>query len=232
MKLKLSAPNGFTKVYLPFPFPAYDGTSGYCYLKVQVIDDSIVFVCAQLLNYSNTSITNAFEKVRECAALALLRDGIISIDRGNKFFNVFKSNDRIATEFNMELFSFLDNNSTWIEFYSSTAFEGSIDNRYLVVKFPEGNTDPTWIQTSKAALSHQFPEVDLDVPDAELESWVNARLSVEQIKMILKKKGWTIRELATRWNKSETWISKLFNDCNRDSHWDDSINGLPYKPKS
>ncbi|MEK9498184.1 XRE family transcriptional regulator [Photorhabdus sp. P32] len=58
------------------------------------------------------------------------------------------------------------------------------------------------------------------------------RIPPELFKSEMKRKGWTRRELAIRWGKSETWISKIVNNIERDQHWNDALNGLPEKEKS
>lgn len=49
----------------------------------------------------------------------------------------------------------------------------------------------------------------------------------EEFKAEMKRKGWSRAALAVRWNKSETWISKIANDAERDQHWNDALAGLP-----
>ncbi|KAB1469117.1 XRE family transcriptional regulator [Cronobacter sakazakii] len=53
------------------------------------------------------------------------------------------------------------------------------------------------------------------------------KLTPNQIKHELKMKGWSHRELALRWSKSETWISKIINNVERGQHWNDAFAGLP-----
>ena len=53
------------------------------------------------------------------------------------------------------------------------------------------------------------------------------RLTPDEFKAEFKRRGWTGRALATRWGKSETWISKIAGNPARDQHWDDAVLGLP-----
>ncbi|MEG7665019.1 XRE family transcriptional regulator [Hafnia paralvei] len=53
--------------------------------------------------------------------------------------------------------------------------------------------------------------------------------SVEWFKTEIKLKGWSMKALAVRWGKSETWISKIANNPARDQHWNDAVQGLPIK---
>jgi hypothetical protein len=57
------------------------------------------------------------------------------------------------------------------------------------------------------------------------------KITPEFYKSEMKRKGWSRGALALRWDKSETWISKIVNDVNRDQHWDDALKGLPIKKK-
>ncbi|AXK38531.1 XRE family transcriptional regulator [Crenobacter cavernae] len=53
------------------------------------------------------------------------------------------------------------------------------------------------------------------------------RLTPDEFKAEFKRRGWTGRALAARWGKSETWISKIASNPERDQHWDDAVRGLP-----
>ncbi|MBE8126579.1 XRE family transcriptional regulator (plasmid) [Photobacterium damselae subsp. piscicida] len=46
------------------------------------------------------------------------------------------------------------------------------------------------------------------------------------IKKLIASKGWTLKEIAQRWNRSEGWMSKVINDSERPRYWDDAFNGL------
>ncbi|MBA1250213.1 Uncharacterised protein [Pseudomonas luteola] len=54
-----------------------------------------------------------------------------------------------------------------------------------------------------------------------------AQMTPLEVKSFIKQKGWTGRALAARWGKSETWVSKIINNPERDLAWDDAIRGLP-----
>ncbi|QIM91623.1 hypothetical protein GE194_23240 (plasmid) [Salmonella enterica subsp. enterica serovar Anatum] len=54
-----------------------------------------------------------------------------------------------------------------------------------------------------------------------------APLSPQEWRALLRAKGWKQKELARRWNVSETWISKLANNPDRGTHWNDACRGLP-----
>lgn len=53
------------------------------------------------------------------------------------------------------------------------------------------------------------------------------RLSREEFKAAFRGKGWKGKNLAARWEISETWLSLLGNDLERAPYWDDAVRGLP-----
>ncbi len=55
----------------------------------------------------------------------------------------------------------------------------------------------------------------------------NERMTPTEFKAEYRRKGWTGRMLAERWQKSVAWISKIGNDPDREAHWDDAVRGLP-----
>jgi lambda repressor-like predicted transcriptional regulator len=54
-----------------------------------------------------------------------------------------------------------------------------------------------------------------------------SRMSPDEFKAEVKRRGWTYRALAARWEVSENWVSKLARDETRSTHWDDAVRGLP-----
>jgi hypothetical protein len=56
---------------------------------------------------------------------------------------------------------------------------------------------------------------------------VAQRMTPSEFKAEYRRKGWTGRMLADRWQKSVAWISKIGNDPDREAHWDDAVRGLP-----
>jgi hypothetical protein len=57
------------------------------------------------------------------------------------------------------------------------------------------------------------------------------QLTPDEFKAEYRRRGWTNRALASRWVKSESWLSKLARNPNRGLHWDDAVRGLPFKNK-
>lgn len=54
-----------------------------------------------------------------------------------------------------------------------------------------------------------------------------APLSPQEWRALLRAKGWKQKDLARRWNVSEARISKLANNPDRGTHWNDACRGLP-----
>ncbi|ENN7018127.1 hypothetical protein ACAD17_004555 [Enterobacter ludwigii] len=227
MKLKISLQDGFSKTYLPLQFRAFWNDEGYCYLKAQVINGKIIFFCAQLMNYYNTSITNAVESVREAAINQLIKDGALRIQNRSGVFDLFKSSQRKSKELIDSIYDYINKNSVWVEYYESSMSITDY-NRYSLVSFV-GNSDPDWTPISLDKLESQYPMINFKVDKEDLENWRDARLSTLGIKKILKEKNWTMKEVATRWNRSESWMSKIVNDEARELYWEDAFKGLPSK---
>ena len=55
------------------------------------------------------------------------------------------------------------------------------------------------------------------------------KLNAEEIKLILKEKGWTQREVGERWNLSERRISQIVTQDERKQYYTDAFKGLPAK---
>lgn len=53
------------------------------------------------------------------------------------------------------------------------------------------------------------------------------RMTPEEFKAEVQRRGWTYRALGERWNVSENWISKIARNEDRSLHWNDAVNGLP-----
>lgn len=53
------------------------------------------------------------------------------------------------------------------------------------------------------------------------------RMTPEEFKAEIQRRGWTYRALAERWDVSDNWISKIARNENRALHWDDAVRGLP-----
>jgi len=227
MRIRFTLAEGFDKIYLPLRFRAFWNDNGACYLRIQISQGKIFFTCAQLLNYYNTSITNAVEDVRISAIDALIQNGALKVSNHKSFFDLFKSEERMGREFDAWVIDYVNKNSVWIEYYHP---EISIndDHRYTVVQF-EGNSEPDWFSVSRGYLEQKHPGLDFSIDENLLRNWVGAKLTTSGIKTLLKEKNWTMKEVAERWNRSETWMSKVVNDSDRDPYWEDAFRGLPSK---
>lgn len=53
------------------------------------------------------------------------------------------------------------------------------------------------------------------------------RMSPEEFKQEVHRKGWTYRAVAERWEVSENWVSKVARSEDRSLKWDDAVRGLP-----
>ncbi|ARF52159.1 transcriptional regulator [Pantoea stewartii] len=227
MRIRFTLTEGFDKIYHPLRFQAFWNDQGYCYLRVQIAQGKIVFTCAQLLNYYNTSITNAAESVRISAINALIQDGALKVSNRKNFSDLFKSEQRKSREFDAWIFDYINENSVWIEYYHPEISLNN-DHRYTTITF-EGNHDPVWFSTSRKSLEEKYPGLEFAVDENLLRNWVGAKLTVSDIKNLLKERNWTMKEVAERWRRSESWMSKIVNDPDRDPYWEDAFKGLPLK---
>jgi hypothetical protein len=57
-------------------------------------------------------------------------------------------------------------------------------------------------------------------------------MTPDEFKAEYRRRGWTGKALAKRWDKSAVWISLIGNDPQRDPHWDDAVRGLPVIKKT
>jgi uncharacterized damage-inducible protein DinB len=53
------------------------------------------------------------------------------------------------------------------------------------------------------------------------------RLSPDEFKNEIGRRGWSVRALARRWDVSESWVHRLARNTERALHWDDAVRGLP-----
>ncbi|EOF6511136.1 hypothetical protein ACK1C0_002775 [Salmonella enterica] len=134
----------------------------------------------------------------------LINDGVITFKKQNGFFDALKSPQRISSEFNSQIWDFINSNSVWVSYYD---MEKSIyfDNHYDLVMFA-GNRSPSWIRTSFESLESSYPGYDFIVPNDDLKQWSQTRISINDIKKIMKDKKWTNRALAERWGAQKSGL--------------------------
>ncbi|HVI57130.1 MAG TPA: hypothetical protein VM621_18965 [Luteibacter sp.] len=117
-----------------FSFPGF-GSQGLCYIKALVRQDSIVVLCAQLVGYRGTSVTNGFEDIRDRLFQTLEQRG--DLDR-------FKT--RSFLSFRPTLQADIMSRVAWIEHYpEGTSMAGTAT--YAFVRAIPGF--PAWSYTTK-----------------------------------------------------------------------------------
>lgn len=57
------------------------------------------------------------------------------------------------------------------------------------------------------------------------------RFTPTEFKLTARGKGWTYRDIAKRWQLSETRISQLANDIDRPLYYNDALANLPKRDK-
>lgn len=57
---------------------------------------------------------------------------------------------------------------------------------------------------------------------------ITTRLTPQEFKEEILKRGWTFAALSRRWDITPNWVSKLSRNDKRALHWDDAVRGLPY----
>ena len=58
-----------------------------------------------------------------------------------------------------------------------------------------------------------------------------AVMTPDEVKELLRRKGWTNKALARWWDFSEEYISRMINSAERKRRDDDAFRGLPRCPK-
>lgn len=206
--------------YCPMWFQGF-WSDGYCHMRVIIKDGFIIFRCSQLIDYYGTSISNAVTSVRDSIIKKLLDEKILRVKR-NKFLDILKSEQQVEDDDKKAVYEFLDHHSIWIECYEKSTIDKN-DDLYRIIKF---NNYPSYHSCSIKALSDNYG-IDLSVRYSDLTSWDESkRMDSVAIKKLIASKGWTLKEIAQRWNRSEGWMSKVINDLERPRYWDDAFNGL------
>ena len=57
---------------------------------------------------------------------------------------------------------------------------------------------------------------------------ITTRLTPQEFKEEVLKRGWTFVALSKRWDITPNWVSKVCRNEGRALHWDDAVRGLPY----
>jgi hypothetical protein len=227
MNNKVAISLGDTDItYCPMWFEGF-WSDGYCHMRVVIKDGFIIFRCSQLIDYYGTSISNAVTSVRESIVKKLIAEKIIIVKK-NKIFSILKSEQKIENDDKNAVYEFLNTRSIWIECYEKSLTHMD-DDLYRIIKF--NNITPSYHSCAINSLSDDYG-IDLSVRYCELINWVESKqMDSIAIKKLIASKGWTLKEIAHRWNRSEGWMSKVVNDPHRHRYWDDAFNGLISKKK-
>jgi|SRR4051812_23351709 hypothetical protein len=134
--------------YPCFEFPGFN-TDGRCFLRVRVQGRSTVFLCAQLIGYRGTSVTNGVEAIFEQAVAQVYRDGLYSSSSPPDLTSAAR-------------------NSRWIEYYPEGTGSASRDS-FALVAF-DGKLNPIWnfVDREKAATSCEVEPGFLSIPRERL----------------------------------------------------------------
>lgn len=163
---------------MPFKFQAFWGSEGYCFLRIIIKDNNLIFFCCQLPDYDGTSVTNAVEIIRATAVKRLYAahtgsgDKVMEISCKLSFWEkTFKSQKDIDDEVEQEVYRYLAKNSIWIEHYPE-GYNLFNNGTYAIVHFSIKG-EPTWNYVSKESLGNRLPSVNLEISDEYLLRWKN-----------------------------------------------------------
>lgn len=81
----------------------------------------------------------------------------------------------------------------------------------------------------QAIAGKKYPGPEFAVDENLLRNWIGAKLTVSDSKNLLKERNWTMKEVAERWWRSKSWMSKIVNDLDRGPYWENAFEGLPLK---
>lgn len=127
----MSLINTFQKDFRRFHFPGF-GQIGTCFLRIRVNPDGTsIFLCAQLRNYTSTSVTNAVEEIFVKAARTLQEAGVYKPKRAHWY--------SLKRELN---FADIAARSRWVEHYPRGTGISSEDS-YALVGF-DSELRPVW----------------------------------------------------------------------------------------
>lgn len=121
----------FQKDFRRFSFPGF-GQEGTCFLRARVNQDGTsVFLCAQLVNYQGTSVTNAVEDIFLKAVQMLYEARVYKIQRKHWY--------SLGGQFS---YKHIVANSRWVEHYPKGTGISDRDS-YALVSF-DSRMRPIW----------------------------------------------------------------------------------------
>lgn len=132
----------FQQDFRRFHFPGF-GQIGTCFLRTRVNSDGTsIFLCAQLRNYTSTSVTNAVEDIFVKAANTLKKAGVFKLQRAHWY--------SLKRELN---FADIAARSRWVEHYPRGTGISSEDS-YALVSF-DSALRPVWNYVSLERAAHE-----------------------------------------------------------------------------
>jgi hypothetical protein len=145
----------YTDIERPrYSFPGF-GSTGHCYLKARIRPDSIVVLCAQLIGYHGTSVTNGLEAIRDSLITDLKASGELAQFKGVASprqppypYNVY---ERLA----------------WIEHYPAGTSLGG-DETFAYVRFHGDSPAWSYLKVRQIADLCHVPESFFKVSPGEL----------------------------------------------------------------
>lgn len=137
-----------------YAFPGF-GALGCCFIKARIRPDSIVVLCAQLIGYHGTSVTNGLEAIRDGLLLDLKKDGELE-----RFKGIPSQKD---STFPYGIYERL----AWIEHYPAGTSLGG-DETFAYVRFQGGSPAWTYLRLRQIAELCGVPEHFFSVAPGEL----------------------------------------------------------------
>ena len=155
---------------LPMEYLGFSGV-GYCFLRIKIQNGQVSLLCAQLPDYTGTSITNAIEKVVEATVLYLANKKVIEVrDELGIFDKLLKNKTEIENSRIQAVLREFIAHLTLIEHYPEGVGINNNGSFARVSFSPSG--EPVWNYLSKDKLQHTLntPEI-LEINIEELKAW-------------------------------------------------------------
>lgn len=155
---------------LPMAFRGFSGV-GYCFLRIKIKNGQVSILCAQLPDYTGTSITNAIERIVEATILHLERKKVLTVRDELGFFDkLLKKKAEIENSRVQTVFREFTARLTLIEHYPEGVGINNNGSFARVVFSP--SREPVWNYLSKEKLQHSLntPEI-LEINVEELKAW-------------------------------------------------------------
>jgi len=166
----------FAKDYFPFEFPGFGRRAGHCFLRVNAYGSNIFVLCAQLLNYHSTSVTNGLESIIDRLADTLMdetfsdgRPVLKVVERFPLIRSLTHSSAELRRLRHMTVRrALLGRRTKWFELYPQGAGPGERGSLSLVT-FSDGGS-PSWSYASLDSFASEFPRESFEV-NVDLGAW-------------------------------------------------------------